>query len=239
LPLGIRVFEVRGLPGGRVPFVDDRAIHTMLEQVKRHGLKLLGISPGFCKKRLDDPVSEEEFRTGFPAAFRLMERIGVWRITVFSYRREGGRGAPVPQAVLESLHRAAELCRTEGYEMLFENVSSCWGDTGKNVAQIAQAVGVRVTWDPANAQASGETAYRDGYAHVSHLLAHVHFKNWTPDDGFVAINAGEADLAGQVAALKADGYSGYYCLEPHQWDNRAEATRENAQQLLALLRREP
>ena len=65
------------------------------------------------------------------------------------------------------------------------------------------------------------------------------FKNWRPDDGFVAINDGDADLAGQVAALKAGGYTGYYCLEPHQWDDRANATRGNAQQLLALLRKAP
>ena len=41
-------------------------------------------------------------------------------------------------------------------------------------------------------------------------------------------------LEGQVSALKADEYDGYFCVEPHQWDNRAEASRKNTRQLLEL-----
>ena len=42
-------------------------------------------------------------------------------------------------------------------------------------------------------------------------------------------------MAGQVAALKADGYKGYFCLEPHQWHDRHNAVRLNIEQLMTLL----
>ena len=68
------------------------------------------------------------------------------------------------------------------------------------------------------------------------MIAQVHFKNWTADAGWVALADGVVDMKAQVAALKADGYDGYYCLEPHQWGERREAARHNAAQLLAMLR---
>ena len=69
-------------------------------------------------------------------------------------------------------------------------------------------------------------------------LAHVHFKNWTPDG--LGSNQTTAWLIwpAQVAALKADDYAGYYCLEPHQWQDRRAAVRNNCNQLLALLETE-
>jgi hypothetical protein len=140
----------------------------------------------------------------------------------------------VVRAIYDHLGRAVDLCAREGIEVVLENASSIYSDTGANLATIARTLGLKVVWDPANAAASGEVAYPDGYAQVRQRLAHVHFKNWTADNGWEAINDGVVDLAGQVAALKADAFPGYYCLEPHQKDRR-QAARLNHAQLLALL----
>lgn len=236
LPLGIRAFELRNLPGGRVPAVDGSALDEVERLAERHSLHLIGVSPGFCKGRTDDPGVEAEFREGFPAAFDLMHRLGIGNITVFTYQRRGNpNDAPVPRRVIDLLGRAAELCRAAGVGMRLENVTSCWGNTGANVAAIADAVDAGITWDPGNSEAAGQRAYPDGYACVRCRIAHLHCKNWTPAGGCVDINAGEADLAGQIRALVADGYPGYFTIEPHRWDERAAATRRNTAQLLGLL----
>lgn len=91
-------------------------------------------------------------------------------------------------------------------------------------------------WDPANAAASGEAAYPNGYEAVRDRVAHVHLKNWHPTRGHVYLDEGVADLAGQVRALEADDYGGYYCIESHRWDDPA-ATVTNVRQLLAMLKR--
>jgi len=235
LPLGIRAFEVRRLHGKRVPHVSEDAVKEMLAAVSRHDLMLLGISPGFCKRALDDPAVEDEFESAFPRAFRLMDRLGVRRMTVFSYQRPE-RGAPIPARVFDLLGRAAILCQQEGVELLIENSPQCWGDTGEHLAKLAHEVGIRVTWDPANAAAAGGEAYPAGYDAVRGRVAHVHLKNWHPDHGWVYLNEGVADLAGNLCALEAAGYQGYYCIESHRWNDPA-ATEINTRQLLALLKR--
>ncbi len=234
LPLGIRAYELRKLEGGRFPQVTDRAIQEVLDNVAAHDLDLIGVSPGFFKGPLDAAVIERAFDDDLPKAFRLMERLGIRRMTLFTFRRSGPDD-PIPAEIYDHLGRAIELCAREGIEVVLENAASIYSNTGANLATIARALGVSVVWDPANGAASGEQSWRDGYEHVSARLVHVHFKNWTPGDGFVAINDGLVDMAGQIEALKADDYPGYYCLEPHQWNDRKNAVRQNCEQLLTLL----
>lgn len=236
LPLGIRAYELRKLEGGRFPQVTERALQEVADTVAAHDLDLIGVSPGFFKGPLDADVIKRTFDEDLPKAFRLMERLGIGQMTLFTFQRSGPDD-PIPAEIYDHLGRAIELCAGEGIEVVLENAKSIYSNTGANLATIAKTLGVRVVWDPANGAASGDASWRDGYDQLRDIIAHVHFKNWTPD-GWAAINAGEVDLAGQVAALKADGYPGYYCLEPHQWQDRRAAVLTNRDQLLALLEAE-
>jgi sugar phosphate isomerase/epimerase len=238
LPLGIHAYELRKLDSGRFPYVTDDAILQVNKIVNTHDLKLIGVSPGFFKDTLDHPTTPETFQNGFSEAFRLMDKLNVRRMTVFTFKREGGRNVAIPDQALDHLRQAVDLCLSEGVELILENSASSWGDTGKNLAYIAKSLGIGVTWDPGNATASGEVPYPDGYQHVRDHIVHVHFKNWLPEQGNVAIQDGLADLVGQVKALQADGYTGYYCVEPHQWHDRENAVIKNTQQLLQLLNSE-
>ncbi|MCY4146414.1 MAG: TIM barrel protein [Chloroflexi bacterium] len=234
LPLGIRAYELRKLEGGRFPHVTESAIEEVAETVSRHELELIGVSPGFFKGPLDAEVIARTFDHDLPLAFRLMERLGLRQMTLFTFRR-GNRDEAIPDEIYEHLGRAVELCAREGIEVLLENASSIYSDTGANLATIARALGLGIVWDPCNAAQSGELAFPDGYRQVREALAAVHFKNWSQEQGVVAINAGIVDMAAQVRALQADGYAGYYTLEPHQWHDRKNAVRNNHEQLLALL----
>ena len=238
LPLGIRNYEIRKLGGGRFPNVSDDAIQEVIDTVAEYDLNLIGVSPGFFKHELAEPTTEQTFQDGLPRAISLMHKLDMKRMTLFTFKRGSDPNAPIPAQIYDYLGRAIEICVGEGIEVVLENAASIWSNTGANLAKIARTLGVRVVWDPANAAASGELAYPDGYAEVRDLVAHVHFKNWTKANGFVAIGDGVADLKGQVAALKADGYDGLYCLEPHQWQDRHNAVQANSAQLLQLLQGE-
>ncbi|UCH24715.1 MAG: sugar phosphate isomerase/epimerase [Trueperaceae bacterium] len=235
LPLGIKAFELRSLEGKRFPQVSQDTITSIIETTKQHRLELLGVSPGFFKHPLDSPQTEQAFERGFSEAFRLMEQLGITQMTVFSFERRGGREAPIPEGVLEQLGRAKRRCRREGVALLIENNPAGWADTGANLAYLADKLGLQVVWDPANAAASGERAYPEGYEKVREHIHHVHFKNWVPQTGNVDLISGVVDMQAQIAALKADGYEGYYCLEPHRWHEREAATRRNAEQLHRML----
>jgi sugar phosphate isomerase/epimerase len=235
LPLGIKAFELRSLEGSRFPKVSQDTVTSVIETVKRHRLELLGVSPGFFKHPLDSSEVDKTFEHGFSEAFRLMDQLGITQMTVFSFERQGGREAPIPEGVLEQLQRAKRLCRREGVTMLIENNSAGWADTGANLAHLADRLGLQVVWDPANAAASEERAYPEGYERVREHIHHVHLKNWAPQTGNVDLMSGVVDIQAQIEALKADGFEGYYCLEPHQWHEREAATRRNAEQLHRML----
>jgi len=237
IPLGIRAYELRRLGCGRVPDVADAAVAEVARVRQEHDLHLLGLSPGFGKIAVDDSRVAEELDTGLSRAFCLAEKLDVPRITFFAYRRSDMAVDPVPAQVVDCLGIAADRCRCAGLQMLIENVTGSWADTGARLAAVARAIDVGVTWDPGNSEASGQRAFPDGYDCVRGLVRHVHLKNWLPETGNVAILDGAADLAGQVAALKADQYDGYYCLEPHKFDDGPRAVRTNARQLLELLAR--
>lgn len=235
LPLGIRAYELRGLQGGRVPYCDPQSVEQVLDLVTRYGLNLTGISPGFFKCTCEDEKAQKALEQGFDDAFALLDRLGTTRrMTVFTFLRPE-RTAPIPARALDLLHQGAEKCRRAGVEMLCENVPSCWGDTGHHVGEIARSVGIGITWDPGNSEVAGQPAFPEGYAAVRNQVRHLHLKNWTPEKGYTAILDGQADLAGLITALVREEYKGYFCIEPHQWSNGAQAARQNHAQLLTLL----
>lgn len=234
LPLGIRAYELRKLEGGRFPHVTERAIDEVEATVRRHDLELIGVSPGFFKGPLDAEVIARTFDHDLPKAFAHMHRLGITRMTLFTFRR-ASRDEAIPAEIYDHLGRAVEVCASEGIEVLLENASSIYSDTGANLAAIARELGLGIVWDPCNAAQSGEQAFPDGYAAVRDNLTAVHFKNWSHEGGVVAIAYGIVDMGAQVKALQDDGYGGWYTLEPHQWNDRVNAVRTNHAQLLALL----
>jgi len=234
LPLGIRAYELRNLDGRRVPYVSEEQIAEVQRLSVEHGLQLLGLSPGLAKGAVDDPASARELTTDLDAALRLGQRLDVPRLTLFTFKRTS-REAPIPQHALDALGGAVARCRAADIEPLLENSAASWGDTGAHVAELAAALDVGITWDPANAAASGELAFPEGYAAVRDHVAHLHVKAWHPQGGHVHLGQGVVDWPGQLAALQADGYQGRFCIESHRWDDPT-ATRVATRQLLAWLR---
>ena len=96
-----------------------------------------------------------------------------------------------------------------------ENVRSCWGNSGHNAARILAAVDhprLRAIWDPGNDFVSGGVPYPDGYRAILPYLLHVHVKDAAVVDdatgltSWAPIGSGSVDYAGQVDALRRDGY---------------------------------
>jgi L-ribulose-5-phosphate 3-epimerase len=237
LPLGIQSYELRLIHGLRVPYIPEDLTEQILHVTQERELKLTGISPGFCKIPVESPLCDRELNTGLDDSFRFMERLGVRRMNLFTYSRDE-QSSQVPEAVFENLQRAIERCHSEGIEPVFENVPSCWGNTGQRLGSIAKRLNVRVVWDPANAIASGEEVLPIGYDALKDRIALVHIKNWRPQSGYVYIEDGVLDLPAQIKVLLEDGYCGQFCIESHRWSDPL-ATTTNTQQLLKILSNYP
>jgi sugar phosphate isomerase/epimerase len=256
---GIRDFELRGFLGRRVPDFSPYQQERLEEALARHGGRIVSISPGLFKipfpcgprERLPVQVIDETFwqarKTAesqvrahidelLPAAIAYARRMGVPRVSVFSFHRGGRPAGPPPPELVSVLRRAAEAADAAGLELAIEPEADFWADTGARTAELVRLVGhpaLGVNWDPCNSLLAGDIPFPRGYEALRSMVRHVHFKDIIyRKDGWDFATEGVLPWASQIAALKADGYQGFISLEPHMEPKVAACTRS-----LAYLRR--
>jgi len=243
---GIRNYELRGLPSGRVPMVSESDVESVLRVKEETGITISSLSPGLFKRLHDDEEVEERIRTGIPRACDLAHKFGTDALVDFVFSKPGStrqemaaaEGAAWPPQVIDLLGRIADAVAAGGCRLYIENESVCWGDTGARTAAIVRQLNrpnVSINWDPGNAFNSGETPYPDGYAAVKDLVAHVHVKDYAAVRG-AAVPAGEGsiDWTGQIRALIEHGYSGYVVVETH-FRPRIEGSRRAVEALRNII----
>ena len=186
--------------------------------------------------------------------------LGAGIVRVFSFRRSymAGLGNPSPREagggsipdttlpkIAAGLRAAAAIAAEHDVTLGLENVRSCWGNSGPNAARILAAVDhprLRAIWDPGNDFVSGGVPFPDGYRAVLPYLIHVHVKDAQVVDAatgltrWTAIGRGAVNYAGQIAALRSDGYAGVVSVETH-WRKPGDTGPESTRETLAGLRR--
>lgn len=215
---GVSHVEVRQLPGGRFPAVDDNELAAFHARVRDAGLGISGVSPGFFKGPLDDPRLDGHLRESLPRACEWALRMGTDRVSGFAFERTA---APrPPSAVVDRLGQMAEIAAKEGCRLALENEAVCWGATGAEAALLIRQVGeerISLCWDPGNSARAGTASpYPEEYEDLRDLVSHVHVKNFDPGTGAWSLaEEGIVDWPGQLHALSAEGYSGFVVVETH------------------------
>ncbi len=213
----IRAVEVRNLPSGRFPRAADGELAEFGQWVETAGLCVSGVSPGLFKCALDDPQVQEGIDVLLPRSCEWAQRWGTDLVSVFGFLREGGT---VPGKVVEYLAQMAFIAAEHGCRLVLENEAVCWGNTGREAADIVRWVAqpnFSLLWDPGNSARAGSLDACPGeYAELRDLVEHVHVKNFHSDINAWSLMAdGIVDWAGQLAALEADQYAGYLVVETH------------------------
>ena len=113
----------------------------------------------------------------------------------------------------------AEKAEPTGIVLLHENEKDIYGDVPARVLDIVESVGspaLRLAWDPANYVQVGVTPFTDGYAALRPYTVYVQIKDALLATGDV-VPAGEGDgqVRETVRALAADGFDGFFSMEPH------------------------
>jgi sugar phosphate isomerase/epimerase len=192
--------------------------------LQRYSARLIGISPGLFKVRLSDPAFAAHCTELQERSLELALALNVPQVIVFSPVREEGEpgDTPCPDAGCAALVRAAGEAGQRGLTLLLENEPICYADTGVRTAALLRRLGqpaLRANWDPANAAASGEQSYPDGYIPLRPWVSEVHVKDGRlcPDGvyQFSVLGEGKLDWPRQLHALAEDGYKGYLTVETH------------------------
>lgn len=154
-------------------------------------------------------------------AFRIAKFFGARIIRVFSYWRTVDPDACF-DAVATAMQAMADKAAKEDLIIGIENEHACNIATAAQAARLLNAVqhpNLKLVWDPANALVSGETPFPGGYSLLpKDRIAHVHVKDCHMDGHkpiWGPVGTRQVDWKGQVAALAADGYTGWLSLETH------------------------
>ena len=129
---GLTHVEVRSLPSGRFPNNPDAELAEFHALVQDAGLSISGVSPGFFKCPLSDPVVASVLEEQLPRACDWARRFGTDRISCFAFER--GASSEIPVTIEQQLIKMADITASGGCCLVLENEPVCWGDTGLEAA---------------------------------------------------------------------------------------------------------
>jgi sugar phosphate isomerase/epimerase len=234
--VGLTGAEMRMIFGKNVIDLSDNELDSAVQICGAKNLEIMSIASPLLKCTLpnapavDPRFQQDSFaaRHGFEdqprlatRAFEIAHRVGARIIRVFSYWRTV-EPEKCFDGVVTALRGLADRAAKEDLIIGLENEFACNVATASETARVLAAVdhpNLKVVWDPANCQLSGETCYPGGYAKLpAARIAHVHAKDCYTDGRqpvWAELGAGSIDWKGQIAALARDGYKGWISLETH------------------------
>lgn len=218
LALGASHIEVRSAWGTNVSELSAGQVAALKEILDARGLKVSAVASPIGKVDVSLPVEHEVDR--LRQIISVAKGLDTKYIRIFSFYRAEGRSAEdIRDGVLERMGALAALAEEAGVVLLHENEKDIYGDTPERVLDIMESVNspaLRVAWDNANFVQVGVKPYTDGYAMLRPYLEYLQVKDALSGTGEVVPSGeGDGELDETIAALVADGYSGFASLEPH------------------------
>ncbi|MDQ2742881.1 MAG: TIM barrel protein, partial [Chloroflexota bacterium] len=105
--------------------------------------------------------------------------------------------------------------------LLHENAEGTYGDTIERCADLltnSRSAHLQAVLDPANFIQVGQTRYPDAYLALRTRVRYLRVKDALPNGTVVPAGDGTAQWQELLAALRIDGYSGFFSLDPQLTD---------------------
>lgn len=216
--LGISHIEFRSAWSTNVLDLDDEQLARVAKTLGEAGLRTSSIGSPIGKVGVLDDFDAHLAR--FDRALHTAAVLQAPYIRLFSFFiPEGDDPAAHRDEVMRRM--SALTARAAGHDviLLHENERKIYGDTAERCLDLIESVGsplLRVAWDSANFVQCGVRPFTDAYPLLRPHLEYVQIKDARAVDGEV-VPAGEGDgeLRETVRALRADGFDGFFSLEPH------------------------
>ncbi len=217
----IRHLELRGVWNTNVVRLDDEQVARLQHTLTANDIAVSSIASPIGKVGIRDDFAPQF--SDFRRALELARRLNAPFIRIFSFFiPESDDPAIHREQVLDRLGQLVRTADGTGVTLLHENEKDIYGDTPARCHDLLSAINApnfRAAWDPANFVQVGGADVRphdEGYARIRPYIAYIHVKDAKANGGGVT-PAGEGD--GQVPetidALRADGFDGFFSLEPH------------------------
>ena len=216
--LGIGYLEFRSAWGTNVLDLDDERLEAARRILAAHDLAVSSVGSPIGKIAITADFEPHLVR--FERALHVARVLGAPYIRLFSFfMPKGQEPARYRDEVLARMAALASAAKGHDVVLLHENEKNIYGDNPQRCQDIVESVGslqLRLLWDPANFVQCGGRPFTDGYAGLRPYLDYLHIKDAVMDTGGV-VPAGEGDgeLSATLAALAADGFDGFFSMEPH------------------------
>ena len=216
--LGITHVEFRSAWDTNVLDLTDGQLDEVAALLAEHGLSVSSIGSPIGKINIEDDFDAHLVRAD--RALAVARRLGAPFVRIFSFfLRKDQAPERYRDEVLRRMAALAAKAEPTGVVLLHENEKDIYGDVPERVLDIVESVGspaLRLAWDPANYVQVGVTPFTDGYARLRPYTDYVQIKDAVLATGDV-VPAGEGDgqVRETVRALAADGFDGFFSMEPH------------------------
>lgn len=216
--LGMRFLEFRSAWGINVLDLSPEQLQDARRILKRHNLKVSSIGSPIGKIFIDEDFDSHLDRARHAVA--VAEFFEAPFIRIFSFfMREGVNPDDHRDEVLRRMRALALEAERGNVVMVHENEKDIYGDIPRRCADIIESVGspnLRAAWDAANFVQVGVRPYDEGWSVIRPHLAYMQIKDAIAATGeVVTAGKGDGQMVQTIRALKADGFEGFFSLEPH------------------------
>jgi sugar phosphate isomerase/epimerase len=216
--LGISYVEFRGAWDTNVLDLNDDQLDLAADTLAAHGLRTSSIGSPIGKIGIHDDFEAHLRR--LDRALRVAARLSAPVVRIFSFWIPEGEDPAVHRAeVLRRMAALADRAAGTGVLLVHENEKGIYGNTPRRCLDIVESVGspaLRLTWDPANFVQCGVRPYTEGFAMLRPHLEYVQVKDALLATGTVVrAGDGNGEVRETLRALHADGFDGFFSLEPH------------------------
>jgi len=216
--LGLRYAEVRSAWGTNILDLDDGQLRMVRETLAEHGLSVSSIGSPIGKISIDDEFAPHLERMRH--AIEVADTLGAPYIRLFSFFIPAGTDPDSRrEEVLSRMSALAELAASSDVILVHENEKDIYGDIPRRCLDIVNSVAspkLQLAWDPANFVQVGVRPFTEGYSLLRPHIGYIQIKDAVLSDGTVVVaGAGDGEVVETIRALRADGFDGFFSLEPH------------------------
>ena len=216
--LGVRHLEFRSAWRTNVLDLDEAQLADVTAMLDAAGVTVSSIGSPIGKIKISRDLEPHLDRMRHAA--RLANRFGARYVRVFSFFVDQGDNPDRHRdEVIRRMAAIARIAEEHDVVALHENEKHIFGDIPRRCVDIVESVGsphLRLIMDPANFVQCGVHPFTDAYAAMRPFLEYMHVKD-AEFGAEVVLPAGEGDgqVREVVRALAADGFDGFFSLEPH------------------------
>jgi sugar phosphate isomerase/epimerase len=216
--LGLRFTEIRSGWGVNVLDLDDAQLGVLQRTLADHGLGVSSIGSPIGKIFIDEDFEPHLERMRHAA--EVANRLDAPYLRLFSFFiRPNEDPDQHRDEVLRRMRALADVAEQAGIVAVHENEKEIYGDIPRRCLEIVTEVdspSLKLAWDPANFVQVGVRPFDEGYEMLRPHVVYMQIKDAHLANAEVDVaGAGDGQLRETVRALRADGFEGFFSLEPH------------------------